>query len=372
MTEGCRMNASIRVGLALAVVGASAWCAWRPTGSAGRLGAAQRESGVAERGAPADSEIAAQSDALCQQPAPATAAPLEYDPELIRPLVDEAKSTGDSRRGAMLFASPRFACISCHRVGEQGGVAGPELTNLGKTATPEQIVESLLWPRRQVKPDYTAHLVLTTEGKQVLGYKESESNDELVLRDPALGTKTRIPIAEIEERREMGTIMPDGLAAAMTPAERRDVVRFLVDLGRDPNLAALVRMMSHDPASFPFDSEPMHPELWPNRGHFVNRDRLYDFYAKEAEFFRRQPIMPHLVPEYPGLDGGRFGHWGNQNEETWADNRWNSTDLGLLLAGIFRGAQVTVPKGVCVRLGERQELSACFDPTTLQYAAVWK
>src|SRR5262249_22713804 len=29
-------------------------------------------------------------------------------------------------------------------------------------------------------------------------------------------------------------------------------------------------------------------------------------------------------------------------------------------------------KGVCLRLGDRQELSACFDPATLQYAAVWE
>jgi hypothetical protein len=36
----------------------------------------------------------------------------------------------------------------------------------------------------------------------------------------------------------------------------------------------------------------------------VNRDRLYDFYLKEALFFRSQPNRPHLLPAYPGLDGG--------------------------------------------------------------------
>src|SRR5205814_4076907 len=114
-----------------------------------------------------------------------------------------------------------------------------------------------------------------------------------------------------------------------------------------------------------------HAELWPNRAHVVNRDRLYDFYPKEAEYFRKQADMPPLLPEYPGIDGGSFGHWGNQNEETWADNRWNSTDLGSLLCGIFRGTGLTVPKGICMRLGDKQELSACFNPQTLQYEAVW-
>ena len=41
------------------------------------------------------------------------------------------------------------------------------------------------------------------------------------------------------------------------------------------------------------------------------------------------------------------------------------------MSGVFRGAGVTVPKGVCVRLGERGELATCFNPQTLCYEAVW-
>jgi putative heme-binding domain-containing protein len=364
------MKSSIRIGLALLGMALSIWSLWQQTDSTGDLRAAQPEGVVAPREESAESGPAAEPNALCQQPA--TAGPLEYDPELIRPLVDEARARGNSRRGAVLFGSPHFACISCHRVGQQGGATGPELTTIGKTQTPEQIVESLLWPKRQVKPEFSAHLVITTDGKQHQGYKESESADELVLRDPAMGVKDRIPIADIEERREVGTLMPEGLSAAMTAGERRDIVRFLSDLGRDPALAGLVRTFSHEATSFPFDNKPLHPEQWPNRAHFVNRDRLYDFYAKEAEYFLKQPVVPPLLPEYPGLDGGSFGHWGNQNEESWADKRWNDTDLGSLLSGIFRVGRVTIPKAVCMRLGDRQELSACFNPQTLQYEAVWE
>src|SRR5262249_45949920 len=131
------MNSTIRFGLALAVVGMVAWAARQTKGLAGRSGAAEQQPAVSARGAaeeqgqksePAES---ADSKALSQQPGAATAAPLDYDPELIKPLTDGAKSSGDSRRGAMLFVSSRFACVSCHRVGEQGGIAGPELTNIG-------------------------------------------------------------------------------------------------------------------------------------------------------------------------------------------------------------------------------------------------
>ena len=111
--------------------------------------------------------------------------------------------------------------------------------------------------------------------------------------------------------------MPDGLAAAMTPDERRDLVRFLLDLGRPgsrprPTLHARIRTRR---PTFPYDRAPLHPEHWPSWQHPVNRDRIYDFYAKEAEYFSKQPSVPALLPPFPGLDGGKHGHWGNQNED---------------------------------------------------------
>ena len=56
--------------------------------------------------------------------------------------------------GAEVFASPKFACLSCHRVGDQGGIVGPDLSTTGLCLKPEEVVESLLWPRRQVKEGY--------------------------------------------------------------------------------------------------------------------------------------------------------------------------------------------------------------------------
>src|SRR5262249_21143589 len=150
---------------------------------------------------------------------------------------------------------------------------------------------------------------------------------------------------------EVGSLMPETVAAALTPAQRADLVRFLLELGHTEGIAAVVH--NHAPAKFDFDRAPLRPDDWPSWQAPVNRDRLYDFYAKEADYFRKQKPVPLLLPEYPGLDGGKLGHWGNQNEETWADDRWNQTDLGSVLAGIFRSPGVTVPKGVCVRLGDK-------------------
>jgi azurin len=127
-------------------------------------------------------------------------------------------------------------------------------------------------------------------------------------------------------------------------------------------------------ATFPYTQAPLQPEIWPAYREPVNRDRVYDFYAKQAAWLAAQPPAerPKLVIEYPGLDGGKYGHWGNQNDETWRDARWNDTDLGRVAAGILRGGGKTVAKGVSVLLGDQGEMACCFDPLTLTYPLVWR
>ena len=287
-------------------------------------------------------------------------------------VIREARAGGDPRRGAGVFASAKAACLSCHKVGDQGGTVGPDLSTAGLCVPAEEVVAAVLWPKRKVKPGYEAVTVATADGKVLQGFHEADDGKSIGLRDPATGTITRINKADVETVRDDGTLMPEGLAESLSAEDRRDLFRFLLDLGRPGGTAAGdLPAHAHAPAVFAFDRAPIRPGDWPSWQEPVNRDRLYDYYAKEAEAFVGK-AAPALLPPYPGLDGGKLGHWGNQNEQVWADDRWNQTDVGTLLAGIFRGAGVTVPKGVCVRLGERGEMAACFNPETLCYEALWK
>lgn len=293
-----------------------------------------------------------------------------YSAALVETILADARAHGDARRGAAVFASPTLACLSCHKVGRHGASVGPELSCVGERAKPAEIVESVIWPKRQVKSDFVAHAVQLANGSTVQGYRERENAAELVLREPGTTKLHRIRKDDIEERREIGTLMPEGLWVALTPPQQRDLIRFLLELGHRDGLADLAA--PPELARVELSRQPLRPADWPHWHHPINRDRVYDFYAREAMHFAAVRPLPHLLPAYPGLDGGRFGHWGNQNETTWADDRWNQTDLGTLLAGVFRGAGVTVPRGVCVRLGDRGELAACFNPDTLTYDAVWR
>ena len=289
---------------------------------------------------------------------------------LVKKLLAAARSDGDARRGALVFRSATLACLSCHKVAGTGGTVGPDLSEVARCLSPEEIIESVLWPKRKVKPEYVAIRVITLDGRSIQGYVKAESDKELTLLEPGTDKLHRLRKDRIDERFEVGSLMPEALVASLTAQQRNDLLRFLMELGKRDGLAALVH--DHTAAKFAYDRTPLRPEAWPNWQAPVNRDRIYDFYAKEADHFRKQRPVPLLLPEFPGLDGGKLGHWGNQHEEDWADDRWNRTDLGSLICGVFRGDGVTVPKGVCVRLGDRGELATCFNPETLCYEALWR
>ena len=303
---------------------------------------------------------------------------LPYDAQLVETLVSEALHQGDIQRGAGIFADAKLACTSCHRIGLHGGTVGPDLTLLAQQRTPQQMVESVLWPEREVKPEYVSWKILTVDGEVLTGYKLNSKAGELHLRDLSSERITTLASEDIERETAAGTVMPSGLTASMSRQQQLDLFRFLNELGRAGGTPSvdielmLQDAMRHTPAEFDYSPAPLDPSRWPHADDYVNRDRVYDFYTKQAEFFRQQHHRPMLLPAAADMDGGKYGHWGNQNEQTWESDRWNDTQLGSVQAGVFQADGLTVPRGVCIRLGEQHELSACFDPDTLRYVSVWK
>ena len=315
---------------------------------------------------------------VCQAPNGDRSHVPDYDKQAIATVVQAALDSGNPARGAVLYSAPTSACVSCHKIGEQGGSVGPTLTDIGNKKKIEQIVESILWPKAVVEDAYQAIAVLTADGDIFQGYRVRETDDVLDLRDTATGNVRPIPQDDIDSVRPVGTLMPDGLLAKYTAQDKADLVAFLADLGkheklsREASQSLLAHAHSHHPATFDMPRAPLQPEKFPSWQARVNRDRMYDFYAKQARHFRDVNPRPPLLAEFPGLDGGTLGHWGNQSEPDWADGRWNDSDLGSMLSGVFHGDRTHVARGICVRVSDgKQSFSACFDPDTLTYQRVW-
>ncbi len=134
---------------------------------------------------------------------------------------------GDIRRGQLVFANTKAACIACHSIGYKGGNIGPDLSRIGKIRTERDLLESLLFPSVSFVRSYEPVLIVTQSGKQHNGLIRRESPYEIVL---ATGAKeeVRVPRADIEEICP-GTvsIMPAGLETQLTREQLLDLIAFL-------------------------------------------------------------------------------------------------------------------------------------------------
>ena len=302
-----------------------------------------------------------------------------FSQESIDSLVALASQQGDFGRGLRVYTQAKSACFSCHKVGATGGGIGPELTRICKERTPPQIAESLLWPNRIIAPEYQPIKLATNDGEILTGYvSNSESSDtELALRDPATQKISKVIRSDIEGQSNGLSLMPNGLVDSLSQSEQADLLHFLVALGQKQDLdlqsieASIRTANTHEPATFPLIREPMHPELKTAWKQPINRNRVYDFYSKQADYFSKQSKRPEWLSSFPGLDGEEFGHWGNQNEESWKGNEWNSVVPGLVQCGTFHADKKSVARAVCFRMGAGRAWSACFNPDTMTYEKLW-
>ncbi|MEZ6073932.1 MAG: TIM barrel protein [Pirellulales bacterium] len=170
-----------------------------------------------------------------------------YDEQFVAELAEAAGSEGIADHGVAVFASVQNACLSCHKIGRHGGSVGPDLTTIGSQRSAQQIVESLHWPSRTVAPEYTAVSVLTIDGKLHEGYAVRSNDRRILLREPTSETTIEIPRSEIEAESPRGSLMPDGVTAAMSRREQLDLVRLLAGLGKDdtPKLADVEAVLAH-------------------------------------------------------------------------------------------------------------------------------
>jgi azurin len=123
------------------------------------------------------------------------------------------------------------------------------------------------------------------------------------------------------------------------------------------------------PETFAFTLGPLDASAHPTAAAPRNKFRLYDFYAKQADAFRGKRPLPALVQEFPGLDAGKFGHWGTIGEGYPNDRRWNTMDCGSMISGVVRAGGKVLPKGIFVTVGD---FGVCFDPVRCAVVHAWK
>jgi putative heme-binding domain-containing protein len=146
-------------------------------------------------------------------------------------MIADVKKLGDPARGEAIFRRKDQLCLKCHAISGAGGQVGPDLASIGASAQIDYLIESILQPNKAIKEGYHSLSVTTTRGQIINGIKVRETKTELILRD-ADDKEIGIPIKDIDEKTNGGSLMPEGLADTLTRAELVDLVRFLSELGK--------------------------------------------------------------------------------------------------------------------------------------------
>lgn len=155
----------------------------------------------------------------------------EYDPARVAAVVAALhQGKGDAERGAEVYRMAQLACTACHQIGDEGGVIGPSLNGLGAGMPLDQIVESILWPDRQIKEGFQAVALTTKTGSVISGYIEREGDDIVWYRDAATPWIKPLASSDIVSREAIPTLMPPQLTASLTDEQFLDLIAYLASL----------------------------------------------------------------------------------------------------------------------------------------------
>jgi putative heme-binding domain-containing protein len=135
------------------------------------------------------------------------------------------KIKGDPAIGKKLFSQQ--GCIACHTLSKNQTPKGPFMGQIGSIMNRKQIAESILKPNASISQGFATVRIVTKEGKTWMGFVTAQSAERVILRD-ITGTPHTIRTEDIKTREELKTsIMPEGLANALSYEEFASLITFL-------------------------------------------------------------------------------------------------------------------------------------------------
>jgi putative heme-binding domain-containing protein len=144
-----------------------------------------------------------------------------------KPEPEVATVGGDHGRGKELFFGEKLRCGSCHRVRAEGATTGPDLSNLVHRDA-ASVLRDIRDPSATLHPDYVTFNLVRDDGELLSGFvrEQSASKVRLVAPDGIESVVRRDAIRRLEP--SAISLMPVGLVDALTEAETRDLLAFLL------------------------------------------------------------------------------------------------------------------------------------------------
>lgn len=127
-----------------------------------------------------------------------------------------------------------LGCIQCHRIGEQGGGAGPDLTNVAKRLKRNELIQAIVDPSAQIPPEYSMTVLTTADGRTLTGRIEYEDDEHVRLRPPeSFNLTINIDKKDLEDRAlSHASLMPADMLNSCTATEIADLLGYLENWDR--------------------------------------------------------------------------------------------------------------------------------------------
>lgn len=138
----------------------------------------------------------------------------------------ETTVPGDAAAAKTMFFGTA-KCSSCHMVFGQGSPVGPDLSNIARTMTVDQLRQSLLQPDARIAPGYGLVTVHGREGQTLRGFARSRTSFDLTLQDlkGAFHPLSLDKINRVEDQKQ--SLMPQ---ARLSGDDLQNMLAFLASL----------------------------------------------------------------------------------------------------------------------------------------------
>jgi quinoprotein glucose dehydrogenase len=134
---------------------------------------------------------------------------------------------GNAEVGGRIFQeNAALSCRRCHSLRPGEKLVGPSLSDVGLRLSRQELLASIVKPNDKITEGFQTAVLQLATGKVVSGVVRSEDDKRVVLVD-ADGTQIIVDAAEIDDRFEGLSAMPEELMKLMTPRDLRDLVEFL-------------------------------------------------------------------------------------------------------------------------------------------------
>jgi putative heme-binding domain-containing protein len=144
---------------------------------------------------------------------------------LVHHLTRYDQESGSAVRGASVYETAQ--CASCHRFGDRGQDAGPELTSVSQRLTKKQILEAILYPSHMISEENAAKTIVTTSGKAYFGIVTEGANGAWIVHQES-GEKITVPADHVDEIvTSVESTMREGLLESLTLEQISDLFAYL-------------------------------------------------------------------------------------------------------------------------------------------------